>query len=108
MSFIENVEVNILEDPKYRILYKINEISLNRGVIDLLPSQIYALITSFLRGKPELIGLSIDELNEKIDDEIKHSSHYRVYGESNEASLSFREGQNGCRGLRWFGCLFQG
>jgi len=60
---------------------KIGEIAGNRGISELLPSQIYSLITTFLRGKPELIGVSIDELNAIISEKEQHSSHYRVYGE---------------------------
>jgi len=53
----------------------------NRGVRNLLPSQIYSLIVTFLRGRPELIGLGIDELEKKIQAQIARSSDYRIYGE---------------------------
>ncbi len=54
----------------------------NRGVRNLLPSQIYSLIVTFLRGRSELINLSIDELENKIQSEMLRSQDYQTYGES--------------------------
>lgn len=61
---------------------KIGEISENRGIHELLPSQIFALISTFLRGKPELVDLSIDDLDSKIREEYCRSTHYQMYGDS--------------------------
>lgn len=53
-----------------------------RGVHSLLPSQIYSLIVTFLRGRPELIGLSVEDLEKKIQSEMSRSRDYLIYGES--------------------------
>jgi len=61
---------------------EIGQIAASMGVINLLPSQIFALITTFLRGRPELIGISIDELEDRIEEETKRSNHYQMYGDA--------------------------
>ncbi|MBN2006293.1 MAG: AAA family ATPase [Anaerolineae bacterium] len=57
-------------------------IAANRGVGNLLPSQIFALITTFLRGRPELLELPYDELYTTIEAEMRRSLAYRMYGDS--------------------------
>ncbi|MCX6083328.1 MAG: DUF2075 domain-containing protein [Chloroflexi bacterium] len=52
------------------------------GIDNLLPPQIFALITSFLRGRKELCNLSIEKLNEYIDEHTKRDDIFRIYGKS--------------------------
>ena len=60
----------------------IAKIAGQRGILDLLPSQVFSLISTFLRGRPELSNKSIDDLNAIIDQDRNKSAHYRMYGDS--------------------------
>ena len=53
-----------------------------RGITELLPSQIYALITTFLRGRRELIGIRVNHIESVIEENKYRSSSYRTYEES--------------------------
>lgn len=70
----------ICEDQDF--IKKINSIARDRGVHDLLPSQIFSLITTFLRGRTELLELNYEQLNQRIEEEIQRSMGYRMYGDS--------------------------
>jgi len=74
-------ERGVVVDDKECIV-QLGHIARSRGVRDLLPSQIFALITTFLRGRPELLGLGYEELDAQITAEMKRSTSYRMYGES--------------------------
>lgn len=72
---------------------ELGNIAAHRGVTDLLPSQIFALLTTFLRGKKELIwkkdsngGFSreivrVSDLEAIMDENERRSSHYRIFRE---------------------------
>jgi len=84
----DETKSNLLSDNE--CINIVAEISARRGIIELLPSQIYALITAFLKGRPDFRNLTYSELEERL---ALESIFYNIYRQTLLMVKRFVEGE---------------